>query len=401
MSLRKTLIFLICFLYGQCITSQEKIYPKDIETGAQQTSRYYPLIKDKNVAVVSNHTSMIGEMHLVDKLLDDNINLVKVFSPEHGFRGKAGAGEKIESNTDPLTGLPVVSLYGSNRKPKTEDLRDIDVVLFDIQDVGARVYTYISTMTYVMEACADEGIAVIVLDRPNPNGHYVDGPVLDKQYSSFVGLHPVPLVHGMTIGEYAQMVNNEGWLNSRNKCDLTIIPVKGYDHKKLYQLPEKPSPNLPNMNSVYLYPSLVLFEGTIISIGRGTDHPFETIGHPDYYLGSFAFTPESRGEAKNPKHKGTLCTGISLINYTKRKPPHSLNLNWLTDMYSYFSELWVDSETDQEFFNAFFNKLAGNSRLKSQIQSGKSAEEIRLSWQEKLREFKKIRAKYLLYPDFE
>jgi len=391
---------LVFFFLIQCSTAQKKIYPEDIKTGAQRTDLYFQLIENKNIGIVANHTSMVNDIHLVDFLLKNKFSVTKVFSPEHGFRGDAGAGEKVNNQTDETTGLPVISLYGSHRKPETEDLAGIDIMIFDIQDVGVRAYTYISTMTYVMEACADKNIPVIILDRPNPNGHYVDGPVLNQNYRSFVGLHEIPLVHGMTIGEYAQMINSEGWLNSQNNCDLTVIPIEGYNHNKLYQLPVKPSPNLPTMNAIYLYPSLVLFEGTIMSVGRGTRYPFEVVGHPDYMIGSFAFKPESGPGAKNPKYEGIVCTGMGLIHYSDNKVSDELNIGFLLDFYNYFKSIYEYSEEYCEFFNPFFDKLAGSEQLQDQIISGMSEKEIRNSWQPGLQHFKEIRKKYLLYPDF-
>ncbi len=390
------IIIILIATIGVIITAQGQkiIYPEDIKTGAEKTELYYPLIKDKRTAVVSNHTSMVGEMHLVDTLVSMEFKVVKVFSPEHGFRGTAGAGDTIDSETDIKTGLQVISLYGTHKKPTAEDLAGVDVVLFDIQDVGIRVYTYISTMTYIMEACAENDIPVIILDRPNPNGHYIDGPLLDTSFRSFVGLHPVPLVHGMTIGEYARMVNGEGWLGDAIKCDLEVIPVENYAHKMLYQLPVKPSPNLPNMNAVYLYPSLVLFEGTMVSIGRGTDHPFEVIGHPDFLIGSFVFTPESKPSAQSPKHEGKHCYGTGLINLTGHAGiPDSICLHWLLGYYDFFKDR-------DDFFISYFNTLAGSNQLKTLIINGKSEAEIKASWQEGLGKFEKIREKYLLYEDF-
>ncbi|MBE0637518.1 MAG: DUF1343 domain-containing protein, partial [Bacteroidales bacterium] len=275
---------LLAALLSTCIHGQE---PKKIIPGAERTSLYFPLIQNKRIAIVANHTSLIGEQHLVDSLIRAGMDVVKVFSPEHGFRGKADAGQKVDDAIDRVTGLPVISLYGDNKKPRETDLSDIDIIIFDIQDVGARFYTYISTMSYMMEICAAKGLPMLVLDRPNPNGFYVDGPVLEEGFTSFVGLHPVPIVHGMTVGEYARMVNGEGWLENRLKCDLTVIPVGNYTHNDFYDLPVGPSPNLPNKYAVYLYPSLCLFEGTVVSVGRGTDLPFQVIGHPQYTLGSY------------------------------------------------------------------------------------------------------------------
>ena len=367
-----------------------------IIVGAENTLEYISLLKDKKVAVVGNHTSMINQTHLVDSLLGLKINVLKVFSPEHGFRGNADAGEHVKSNIDTKTGLPLVSLYGSNKKPKLDQLEGLDVILFDIQDVGARFYTYISTMHYVMEACAENNIDFIVLDRPNPNGHYVDGSIREKEFQSFVGMHPVPIVHGMTVGEYAQMINGEGWLKDSVKCKLTVIKVKNYDHQHFYELPIKPSPNLPNMSSIYLYPSLCLFEGTPISVGRGTDKPFQILGHPTIKSNNYSFVPESKEGAKSPKLLGQKSYGYDLSKFGKvyMKEKGRINLFWLLNIYKDFPD-------KDNFFNKSFNLLAGNSKLQEQIKSGKAEDEIYISWKEGLKQFKVIRKKYLLYADFE
>ncbi|MBN2174189.1 MAG: DUF1343 domain-containing protein [Bacteroidales bacterium] len=368
-----------------------------VQVGAESPEMYYPLIRDKRVAVVANQTSMIGSVHLVDSLVHAGMTIKKVFGPEHGFRGNAADGEKVESGFDLKTGIPVVSLYGSHKKPTPEDLADVDIVIFDIQDVGARFYTYISTMSYVMEACAENGMRLIVLDRPNPHGDYVDGPVLEKEYSSFVGLHPVPVVHGMTIGEYARLVNGEGWLKDGIQCDLKVIPCKNYDHLSRYELPVAPSPNLPNNNAIQLYPSLCFFEGTIISIGRGTDYPFQVIGHPDLAIGSFVFTPQSiPGVSEHPPFEGKTCYGQSLIGFIQSvlSKERRLHLNWIISYYSYF-------KGREAFFTPYFTKLAGTDKLEQQIKEELSEEQIRATWQEDLKKFKIIRKKYLLYPDFE
>jgi uncharacterized protein YbbC (DUF1343 family) len=340
---------------------------------------------------------MFGDVHLVDSLYHAGFKISKVFSPEHGFRGKADAGQEIEDKIDLITGLPIISLYGKNKKLLPADLENVDIVIFDIQDVGTRFYTYISTLTYVMEACAVNGIPLIVLDRPNPNGFYVDGPVLEKEYTSFVGLHPVPIVYGMTIGEYAKMVNGEGWLENEVKCKLTIIPVGDYQHSDFYELPVKPSPNLPNKYAVYLYPSLCLFEGTIVSVGRGTEYPFQVIGHPDFKAGSFVFTPKSiPGLATKPQYEGVLCYGQNLTSYAEsmKKLPKQLHLSWLSEYYRFL-------KSKDSFFNNYFEKLAGTAKLRQQIEEGWSEDQIRETWQPGLKEFKQIRKKYLLYPDFE
>ena len=366
-----------------------------IRVGARQTEKYFPLLEGKNIAVVANHTSLVGGVHLVDSLVSAGFHVVRIFCPEHGFRGMADAGQLLADDIDSVTGLPVVSLYGKHKKPARDDLADIDLVVYDIQDVGARFYTYISTMTYVMEACAENGIPLLILDRPNPNGFYVDGPVLEPEFKSFVGLHPVPVVYGMTIGEYAGMVNGEGWLNGGIKCDLRVIPVENYTHGDFYELPVKPSPNLPDKYAVYLYPSLCLFEGTVVSVGRGTAFPFRVIGHPLYHSGSFSFTPHPMPGASHPKLEGRRCFGLNLTDYAKemKKNPARLNISWLLNFYDALKD-------STDFFNNFFNRLAGTSELMDQIKSGMTEKQIRQSWQPKLDRFMLIRKKYLLYPDF-
>ena len=363
-------------------------------SGATDVSAYLPLLKNKKVVVVANQSSLIGSTHLVDSLIALDINILKVFTPEHGFRGDADAGAHIVSGKDSRTGLELISLYGNHKKPTAEDLNQVEVVLFDLQDVGVRFYTYISTLTYVMEACAAYEIPVIVLDRPNPNGFYIDGPILDKQHSSFVGLHPVPIVYGMTIGEYALMVNGEKWMQNQMECDLTVVPLRNYDRSAIDELAIKPSPNLPNYQSIFLYPSLCLFEGTAVSIGRGTDFPFQVYGHPDFPESGFSFIPESRPGATNPKHLGKSCNGYDLRNLAN-KPDKKLarvNLSWILEAYQDIEE--------SDFFNAYFEKLAGNSNLRQQIIEGETEENIRASWQSRLEQFRKIRSKYLIYPDF-
>lgn len=369
--------------------------PKDIQTGVQRSAEYLPLLIKKRVAIVANHSSFIGNSHLVDSLLALNIKVVKIFCPEHGFRGDADAGEDIKNQKDKKTGLPLISLYGKHNKPQPAELKDVDIVVFDIQDVGVRFYTYISTLHYVMEACAQNKKPLIVLDRPNPNGYYIDGPVLQSKFKSFVGIHPVPIVYGMTIGEYALMINGEGWLDKSIKCDLKVINLVGYEHSDLYQLPIKPSPNLPNMPAVYMYPSLALFEGTVISVARGTGFPFQAIGHPDV-KGPFSFTPVSTpGASKNPPYEGKECHGVDLREFGDIfiRNNRSLYLYWLIGMYQNYPE-------KANFFNNYFNSLAGNDQLMQQIKAGKSEEEIRKTWTEELETFKIIRKKYLLYTDF-
>jgi len=358
---------------------------QDIVLGAERTDAYLSLLEGKKIGIVGNQTSMIVNTHLVDSLISLGVNIVKVFSPEHGFRGKADAGAKIEDGIDVKTGLPIISLYGKNKKPYPEQLEGIDVLVFDIQDVGARFYTYISTLHYIMEAAGENNIKVIVLDRPNPNGHYVDGPIREESFESFVGMHPIPIVHGMTIGEYAKMINDENWIYEN--CNLTIIEMENYNHKMQYDLPIKPSPNLPNTRSVNLYPSLCLFEGTTISIGRGTDYPFQHFGAP-YLESDYSFTPKSGAGSKLPKHENKVCFGTDLRfqeNYLT-----TINLDWIIDAYKQCNE-------KEKFFNNFFDKLAGTDKLRKQIISGKTAAAIKESWKEGLEEFKKIRGKYLMY----
>ncbi|WGF91303.1 exo-beta-N-acetylmuramidase NamZ family protein [Aequorivita marisscotiae] len=396
-------------------TILDSLSEPQIIVGAEQYHLYADLLKGKNVGVVANQTSEVTikkandpaieevkkfkmQMHLVDYLILNKISVKKVFAPEHGFRGTADAGEHVKDGIDKETGVPLISLYGSNKKPSPEQLKGIDVMVFDIQDVGARFYTYISTLHYVMEACAELGIPVIVLDRPNPNGHYIDGPILEKEHQSFVGMHPVPIVHGMTIGEYAAMINGEGWIDNlgsdwskkRTYCDLTIIKMKNYTHQTPYALPIKPSPNLPNAQSINLYPSLCFFEGTFINAGRGTDMQFQVFGAPSLPASNytFSYTPQSNEGAKNPKFKGQLCHGKDLRNEPRLS---KIKLEWLIDAYN-------ANGKKKDFFNSFFVKLAGTDKLQKQIEQGLSAEEIRDSWKEGLSDFQKIRAKYLLYP---
>lgn len=383
---------------------ETKPKPKTITTGADNTSAYLTLLKNKNIAIVANQTSVLHVLqraevstnimgsklvthHLVDYLHNyHQINVQKVFAPEHGFRGKADAGEAIADGKDVKTGIPIISLYGKNKKPKPEQLKGIDVVVFDIQDVGARFYTYISTLHYVMEACAELGIKVLLLDRPNPNGHYIDGPMLEPEHKSFVGMHPVPVVYGMTIGEYGQMINGEKWLNNGIQCDLTVIPLQNYTHKSEYSLPIKPSPNLPNDVSINLYPSLCFFEGTNVSAGRGTNKQFQIYGSPYLDKNGFSFTPQSNEGATYPKHKGTVCYGEDLSTHNRLS---SLNLIWLKKAYK--------QSVKKEFFNSFFTKLAGTLTLQKQIEEGLSEEEIKASWQQDLESFKKTREQYLIY----
>ncbi|WKN33002.1 DUF1343 domain-containing protein [Porifericola rhodea] len=375
----------------------------EIIPAAWQTEKYLPILEGKNIAAVVNHTSHIGDTHLVDSLLAMGVQLKTIFAPEHGFRGEAGAGEHIQNSTDTKTGLPIISLYGKNKKPLPEQLKNIDLVIFDIQDVGARFYTYISTMHYVMEACAELGKEVLVLDRPNPNGYYVDGPVLEMEQQSFVGMHPIPVVHGLTVAELAQMINGEGWLEGGKECKLHIVEVKNYTHSDRYKLPIRPSPNLPNNQAINLYPSLCLFEGTVMSIGRGTEFPFQVVGYPDTTFSSlgkdtdFSFVPEDvPGVAMDPKHEGERCYGLDL-----RESAHlsGFKLDYLISFYQQASTLGI---SDEDFFReSFFDLLAGTKKLRSQLTSGVEQAEIRQSWSADLEAYKSLRKKYLLYKDFE
>ncbi len=362
--------------------------------GADRTEMYLNLIKGKNIGVVANPTSRVGPVHLVDTLVHSGVRVIKVFAPEHGFRGEEEAGAVILNRLDSVTGIPVISLYGNHKKPTPADLAGLDLVIFDIQDVGVRFYTYISTLHLVMEACAGEGKPLLVLDRPNPNGFYIDGPVLDTTFRSFVGMHPVPVVHGMTIGEYAQMINGERWLKAGIQCDLTVIRCNGYDHQTEYVLPVKPSPNLPNQISVFLYPSLCFFEGSIISIGRGTDFPFQVYGHPAM-PGEFMFTPRSLpGISLHPLYENKACYGRDLrregIQEFSQKP--GLVLEWII-------EAWKEMDKSAGFFTGYFDTLAGTDQLRLQIQNGISPEDIRAEWEPGLRRYREMRGKYVLYGD--
>ena len=359
-------------------------------SAAMQLDDYLPMLEGKRVGVVGNQTSIIGVTHLVDSLLSLGVDIRKIYTPEHGFRGKADAGAKVNSSKDEKTGLPIVSLYGKNKKPTPEMLQGVDIILFDLQDVGVRFYTYISTMSYVMEAAAENSLPVIVLDRPNPNGFYVDGPVLKTENKSFVGMHQVPVVYGMTIGEYAMMVNGEGWLKGGINCDLTVIPIKDYNRNAIYELPVKPSPNLPNWESVYLYPTLCFFEGSIVSLGRGTETPFQVYGHPDM-RGSYTFTPKSTSGASKPLLEGQRCRGENLVEYAHdyAHNANELHLEWIIEAYQQLK--------GKDFFIDYFRLLAGDKQLRRDIENGKSADEIRASWENDLEGFKAMREKYLIY----
>ena len=396
---------------------------KKILAGADRVNVYLPLIKGRSVGIFANHTSMVGNTHLVDTLKKLGINIKVIFGPEHGFRGTADAGEKIGNYTDEKSGIPVVSLYGSKRRPSAEDVKDIDILIFDIQDVGVRFYTYISSLEEFMEAAFELGKPLMILDRPNPNGFYVDGPVLDKKYKSFVGMQPVPIVYGMTIAEYAMMIAGEKWLSekanarydfyknyAKNSVDtpfhFQVIKNANYTHKSKYVLPEKPSPNLPNIQSIYLYPFTCLFEGTALSEGRGTNKQFQVFGHPSLSNSMYSFTPNPNSGAKSSKHYGKVCYGWNLSGSPEEvleKVNNRVQLKWLLEAYRLFPQ-------KDSFFllpktgameQSFFVKLSGNNDLWQQVRAGKSEEEIRKSWEPKLSEFKAIRKKYLLYEDFE
>ncbi|MFT3844756.1 MAG: DUF1343 domain-containing protein [Lacibacter sp.] len=386
-----------------------------LQTGAENMNAYLPLLKGKTVAVFANQTSVVGNSHLVDTLRKLGINIKAIFSPEHGFRGTADAGEEVGNYVDKQTGIAVISLYGDKRKPSKEDLAAIDIMLFDIQDVGVRFYTYISSLQFYLESAIENGKHLIVLDRPNPNGHYVDGPVLEPAFKSFIGMQPVPVVYGMTIGEYTEMLYGEQWFDKNaykwskdNKTDfeLTVIPCKNYSHKTMYELPVKPSPNLPSIQSIWLYPSTCFFEGTVLSEGRGTNKQFQVFGHPSLPKNLIAFTPVSMPGAKTPKLQDQLCYGWD-VSGTKedvlKKTGNKLQLKWLLEAYRLFPDknnFFIKAKSGKPE-DAFFNKLAGNSTLMQQLKDGKTEEEIRKSWEPALSRFKATRKKYLLYKDFE
>nr|WP_229201525.1 DUF1343 domain-containing protein [Arcicella aurantiaca] len=372
-----------------CASSQTETN-KTLKTGAEQTNLYVANLKGKTVALVVNHTSTIGKTHLADSLISLGVKIKTIFAPEHGFRGTADAGEHVKNGIDKKTGLPIVSLYGSNKKPSAAQLDGIDVIIFDIQDVGARFYTYTSTMHYVMEACAEQSKELLILDRPNPNGHYVDGEVLNKKFASFVGLNTIPVVHGCTVGELAQMINGEGWLGGNKKCNLKVIKCLNYKHSTPYSPPIAPSPNLPNLQSMLLYPSICFFEGTVVSVGRGTDKQFQVIGSPNPKNGNFTFTPEDKPGANNPPQEGKLCYGLDLSKINAQST--EINLKYLVDFYN-------KSEDKAKFFSniSSFDRLAGSDSLRKQIIAGVSEQQIRTSWKNDLDKYKAIRKKYLIY----
>lgn len=366
----------------------------NIEVGAESTNEYYPMIQGKRIAVMSNHTGMIGNEHLVDILVKERFNIVAIFSPEHGFRGNADAGEHVASSVDKKTGIPIRSLYdGKDRKPSKESMEMFDILIIDIQDVGLRFYTYYITMVRLMDVCAEYGKKVIVLDRPNPNGHYVDGPILDMKHKSGVGWLPIPVVHGMTLGELALMVNGEKWLTDGKTCDLAVIKCKNYTHKTLYRLPIAPSPNLPTMKSIYLYPSTCLFEATPVSLGRGTTFPFEVYGHPNMTGYTFSFTPRSISGAKNPPQLNKLCYGVDLRNMPDDEIfAKGFDLTYVIDAYN-------NLNMGDHFFRSFFEKLVGVDYIRKMIIDGKPADEIKKMWKDDVEKFKLQRKPYLLYEE--
>ena len=420
-----TIFLFFIFIQSSCLSQagnhrQTTTTISAILPGAYQINEYLPLLKNKRVGIFANQTSMVGNIHLVDTLQKLGIKITKIFGPEHGFRGNADAGENVESYTDAQTGVKVISLYGNKNKPSAVDVADVDVMVFDIQDVGVRFYTYISSLEYYIESAIQNNKPLIVLDRPNPNGFYVDGPVLDSAYKSFIGMQPVPVVYGMTIGEYAKMLLGEEWLpwkfirkqdkkismgealgfeEENSNFRLVVIKCKNYTHQSRYVLPVKPSPNLPDMGAIYWYPSTCFFEGTVLSEGRGTPHPFEIFGHPKLPAGLYAFTPVSNAGAKEPKLKNQLSYGWNLAN-GKTPYPTSIQLKWLLQAYKLFPDkdsFFIQPKSGKAT-DCFFNKLAGNNVLMQQIKSGKNENEIKASWQPKLEAFKRIRKKYLLYP---
>ncbi len=386
--LRLTMLWLILCLAFTGYPSRNRIL-----TGANQPDLYLPILKGKKLGLVVNQTSRIGYQHLVDFLLSNNMTTIKIFAPEHGFRGEAGAGELIDNSKDAATGIPIISVYGTNRKPTAEQLTGIDIIIFDIQDVGCRFYTFISTLHYMMEACAENNIKMLILDRPNPNGNYFDGPILQTAFQSFVGMDPIPVVHGCTIGELALMINGEKWLKNGVQTQIEIIKVANYTHSRKYKPPVRPSPNLPNYLAIRLYPSLCFFEATSVSVGRGTQHPFQVLGYPNKSFGSFSFTPQSlKGMEINPLQKDKLCFGED-FRKLKKIPQFTL---------SYFISWLLKFENKDEFLtrSRWFNQLMGNDTTLKLILEGKTEAEIRKTWEEELANYAVIRQKYLLYPDF-
>ncbi|NLR92703.1 exo-beta-N-acetylmuramidase NamZ family protein [Flammeovirga agarivorans] len=391
------LIFMMISLFSCEVSSSDKKEikekPLEIITGAQQLSEYIDLLKGKKVGLLVNQTSQIDGIHLVDSLQNLGVHLEMIFAPEHGFRGNADAGAHVKDGIDQKSGVKIFSIYGKNKRPAPELLQQVDIVLFDIQDVGCRFYTYISSMHYMMEACAEANVPFLVLDRPNPNGMYIDGPVLNEKFKSFVGMHKIPILHGLTVGELAKMINGEKWLRGERTCDLTVIKVKNYDHSMAYSLPVKPSPNLPNDQSILLYPSLCFFEATPVSIGRGTDFPFQVIGYTNEKLGEFTFTPRSiKGAATNPVLKGEECFGQDLRTIKKG----GLDLSYIVDWNKKFLSMEQKSVISKE---KWMDLLCGTDQVRVMINEGKSIEEIKLSWIEELDIYKTLREKYILYHD--
>lgn len=383
-------IWIFCIFLGGPLFSQQTVENDDVVIGAERLPFFLPLLEGKNVACVVNHTSIINGKHLIDTLLKHKVKITRIFTPEHGFRGDADAGEKVENTADKKTGIKIISLYGAHKQPTAEDLQDVDVMLFDLQDVGVRFFTYISTMHHVMQACAEETVPLIILDRPNPNGDRVDGPILDTAYQSFVGMHPIPVLHGLTVGELAKMINGEGWLQGKAQCALEVITMYNYTHKSRWFPTVKPSPNLPNALSIRLYPSLCFFEGTSISVGRGTELPFQIAGGPDSAYGTYKFTPHSiPGAAKKPMYENKTCFGINLSQEPINTP---FSLKYLIDFYNL-------SHNKNSFFNNFFDKLAGGPALQRQIKLGRSEAEIKNSWSGDLFKYRHLRRKYRIYND--
>ena len=387
----KNVYFILILLTGSYIVSAQ-IPP--VILGAEQTKAYLPILRNKRVALFSNHTGMVGNKHTLDILIENNVNVVAIFSPEHGFRGTADAGEHVSNSVDEKTGVPILSLYDGNLgRPSEENIRKFDVLVVDIQDVGLRFYTYYASMVRLMDACAEFNRKMLILDRPNPNGFYVDGPVLDMKYKSGVGWLPIPVVHGMTLGELALMTNGERWLPASRVCDVTVIPCKNYTHQTRYILPVPPSPNLPDMKSIYLYPSTCYFEATPVSLGRGTDKPFQVYGHPNMKGYDFTFTPRSISGAKNPPQLDRLCYGVDLSGKSDEEIwEKGIDLSYLIDAYR-------NLNLDDHFFRPFFELLIGNENIRKMIKSGKSADEIKASWQEDVARFREERKPYLVYSE--
>ena len=382
-------IVILAFITLHCQAKQSRVI-----VGAEQTNDYLPILKNKRIAVFSNHTGMVGNKHLLDVLLENKINVVAIFSPEHGFRGNADAGEHVSSSVDQKTGVPILSLYdGQLGKPSEDSMRKFDLLIVDIQDVGLRFYTYYASMVRLMDACAEYNRKMLILDRPNPNGHYVDGPILDMKYKSGVGWLPIPVVHGMTLGELALMVNGERWLPASRICDITVIKCKNYTHQRMYQLPIPPSPNLPNMKAVYLYPSICYFEATPVSLGRGTQLPFQVYGHPNMTGYNYSFTPQSTSGAKNPPQLGRLCHGVNLSELSEDEiRKKGVDLSYLIDAYR-------NLNMDDYFFRPFFERLIGTDYVRKMIEQGKDADEIKAMWKEDVEKFKVQRRPYLLYEE--